>query len=175
MSLMLATGTTLCQHANAPSLTPPVPWPPRGRLRGVALSRPTAWCPASWPETTWPPSLAGAARELGVPEVLMFETEDFQAQNEKSVVLCLLEVALARGPARPCRALGPQAVRIEIERELRAAPSASKPPSAGEDTTETPAARELQPWLRMTPSDPGRNLGRAAESASAHARWPGLF
>ena len=65
-------------------------------------------------------------RELGVPEVLMFETEDLVThRNEKSVLLALLEVA------RKAYRFGvdpPELVRIEneIDREIEQEPEESE-------------------------------------------------
>lgn len=164
----LATGTTLCQHANAVT----------DAARAMAAARPArgvafqahSVVPGSFMARDNVATFIGWCRaELGVPEVLMFETEDLVLRkNEKSVVLCLLEVA--RRGAR-LGLLAPRLVQFEqeIERELRAAPSASNAPSAGEDTTETPAASGAPArGPRMTPSDL-RNLD---ELVSLRVRMP---
>lgn len=148
----LATGTTLCQHANAVTEA----------ARALAAARPTrgvafqahSVAPGSFMARDNVASFIGWCRaELGVPEVLMFETEDLVLRkNEKSVVLCLLEVA--RRGAR-LGLLAPRLVQFEqeIERELRATPQVSSIPAA-EDVTEiatAPGAPTRTP--RMTPND----------------------
>ena len=92
--------------------------------------------------------------ELGVPEVLMFETENLVlCKNEKSMVLCLLEVA--RCGAR-LGLLAPRLVQLEqeIEQELRATPQVSSVPAPEDDVTEiatVPGAPSRTP--RMMPND----------------------
>ena len=149
----LATGTTLCQHANAVTEA----------ARALAAARPTrgvafqahSVAPGSFMARDNVASFIGWCRaELGVPEVLMFETEDLVLRkNEKSVVLCLLEVA--RRGAR-LGLLAPRLVQFEqeIERELRATPQVSSVPAAEEDVTEiatVPGVPTRTP--RMTPND----------------------
>ena len=165
----LATGTTLCQHANAVTEAAHAMAAARP-ARGVAFQAHSV-VPGSFMARDNVATFIGWCRaELGVPEVLMFETEDLVLRkNEKSVVLCLLEVA--RRGAR-LGLLAPRLVQFEqeIERELRATPPASNTPSAGEDTTETaatPGAPARGP--RMTPSDL-RNLD---ELVSPQVRLPG--
>ena len=164
----LATGTTLCQHANAVTEAARAMAAARP-ARGVAFQAHSV-VPGSFMARDNVATFIGWCRaELGVPEVLMFETEDLVLRkNEKSVVLCLLEVA--RRGAR-LGLLAPRLVQFEqeIERELRATPPASNTPSAGEDTTETtatPGAPARGP--RMTPSDL-RNLD---ELVSPQVRVP---
>lgn len=136
----LATGTTLCQHANAVTEA----------ARALAAARPTrgvafqahSVAPGSFVARDNVATFIGWCRaELGVPEVLMFETEDLVLRkNEKSVVLCLLEVA--RRGAR-LGLLAPRLVQFEqeIERELRATPQASSVPAAEEDAAEVATAQ----------------------------------
>ncbi|KAI4536412.1 hypothetical protein MG293_013804 [Ovis ammon polii] len=170
----LATGTTLCQHANAVT----------DAARAMAAARPArgvafqahSVVPGSFMARDNVATFIGWCRaELGVPEVLMFETEDLVLRkNEKSVVLCLLEVA--RRGAR-LGLLAPRLVQFEqeIERELRAAPSASNAPSAGEDTTETPAASGAPArGPRMTPSDL-RNLDELVREILGRCTCPDQF
>ncbi|KAK1328393.1 hypothetical protein QTO34_011966 [Cnephaeus nilssonii] len=122
----LATGTTLCQHANAVTEAARALAAARP-ARGVAFQAHSV-APGSFVARDNVATFIGWCRaELGVPEVLMFETEDLVLRkNEKSVVLCLLEVA--RRGAR-LGLLAPRLVQFEqeIEQELRAAPSAPTP------------------------------------------------
>lgn len=164
----LATGTTLCQHANAVTEA----------ARAMAAARPArgvtfqahSVVPGSFMARDNVATFIGWCRaELGVPEVLMFETEDLVLRkNEKSVVLCLLEVA--RRGAR-LGLLAPRLVQFEqeIERELCAAPPAPNAPSAGEDAAETTAPGAPARGPRMTSSDL-RNLD---ELVSLRVRMPG--
>lgn len=152
----LATGTTLCQHANAVTEAARALAAARP-ARGVAFQAHSV-APGSFMARDNVATFIGWCRtELGVPEVLMFETEDLVLRkNEKSVVLCLLEVA--RRGAR-LGLLAPRLVQFEqeIERELRAAPLASNAPSAptAEEDTEEIATAPGVPTRgpRMTPSD----------------------
>lgn len=164
----LATGTTLCQHANAVTEA----------ARALAAARPArgvtfqahSVVPGSFMARDNVATFIGWCRaELGVPEVLMFETEDLVLRkNEKSVVLCLLEVA--RRGAR-LGLLAPRLVQFEqeIEQELRAAPSAPRAPNAPaaeEDTAETAAAPGVPArGPRMTPMDL-RNLDELVSSGA---------
>lgn len=149
----LATGTALCQHANAVTEA----------ARALAAVRPTrgvafqahSVAPGSFMARDNVATFIGWCRaELGVPEVLMFETEDLVLRkNEKSVVLCLLEVA--RRGAR-LGLLAPRLVQFEqeIEQELRDTPQVSSVPAAEEDATEivtVSGAPTRTP--RMTPND----------------------
>ncbi|EDM00264.1 growth arrest-specific 2 like 1 (predicted), isoform CRA_a [Rattus norvegicus] len=170
----LATGTTLCQHANAVTKA----------ARALAAARPTrgvafqahSVAPGSFMARDNVASFIGWCRaELGVPEVLMFETEDLVLRkNEKSVVLCLLEVA--RRGAR-LGLLAPRLVQFEqeIERELRATPQASSVPAAEEDVTEiaaAPGAPARTP--RMTPNDI-RNLDELVREILGKCTCPDQF
>lgn len=163
----LATGTTLCQHANAVTEA----------ARALAAARPTrgvafqahSVAPGSFMARDNVASFIGWCRvELGVPEVLMFETEDLVLRkNEKSVVLCLLEVA--RRGAR-LGLLAPRLVQFEqeIERELRATPQVSSVPAAEEDVTEIAAAPGAPARIpRMTPNDI-RNLDELVSLLISH-------
>lgn len=172
----LATGTTLCQHANAVTEA----------ARAQAAARPTrgvvfqahSVTPGSFMARDNVASFIGWCRaELGVPEVLMFETEDLVLRkNEKSVVLCLLEVA--RRGAR-LGLLAPRLVQFEqeIERELRATRPAqhSHSPATTEDLAETtaaPGAPSRGP--RMTPSDL-RNLDELVREILGRCTCPDQF
>ncbi|XP_040859784.1 GAS2-like protein 1 isoform X3 [Ochotona curzoniae] len=183
--LGLATGTTLCQHANAVTEA----------ARALAAGRPAhgvafqahGVAPGSFVARDNVATFIGWCRsELGVPEVLMFETEDLVLRkNEKSVVLCLLEVA--RRGAR-LGLLAPRLVQFEqeIERELRASPSAPSAPaaataaegtSAGEAATgpasaAAPGAASRGP--RMTLSDL-RNLDELVREILGHCTCPDQF
>ncbi|XP_021066189.1 GAS2-like protein 1 isoform X2 [Mus pahari] len=170
----LATGTTLCQHANAVTEA----------ARALAAARPTrgvafqahSVAPGSFVARDNVASFIGWCRaELGVPEVLMFETEDLVLRkNEKSVVLCLLEVA--RRGAR-LGLLAPRLVQFEqeIERELRATPQVSSVPAAEEDVTEiatVPGVPTRAP--RMTPNDL-RNLDELVREILGRCTCPDQF
>ncbi|XP_066116303.1 GAS2-like protein 1 isoform X2 [Saccopteryx bilineata] len=172
----LATGTTLCQHANAVTEA----------ARALAAARPAQGVafqahgvvPGSFMARDNVATFIGWCRtELGVPEVLMFETEDLVLRkNEKSVVLCLLEVA--RRGAR-LGLLAPRLVQFEqeIEQELRAAPSvpsASNAP-ATEDTIETTTAPGVPTrGPRMTPMDL-RNLDELVREILGRCTCPDQF
>ncbi|XP_006890545.1 PREDICTED: GAS2-like protein 1 isoform X1 [Elephantulus edwardii] len=172
----LATGTTLCQHANAVTEA----------ARAMAASRPARGvtfqghtvAPGSFMARDNVATFIGWCRvELGVPEVLMFETEDLVLRkNEKSVVLCLLEVA--RRGAR-LGLLAPRLVQFEqeIERELRATPPAPNAPTTGEDPTEAATATGAPhrgPRMTMTPSDL-RNLDELVREILGQCTCPDQF
>lgn len=173
----LATGTTLCQHANAVTEA----------ARALAAARPArgvtfqahSVVPGSFMARDNVATFIGWCRaELGVPEVLMFETEDLVLRkNEKSVVLCLLEVA--RRGAR-LGLLAPRLVQFEqeIEQELRAAPSAPRAPNtpaAEEDTAGTAAAPGVPArGPRMTPMDL-RNLDELVREILGRCTCPDQF
>ncbi|XP_031298850.2 GAS2-like protein 1 [Camelus dromedarius] len=170
----LATGTTLCQHANAVTEAARTMAAARP-ARGVAFQAHSV-VPGSFMARDNVATFIGWCRaELGVPEVLMFETEDLVLRkNEKSVVLCLLEVA--RRGAR-LGLLAPRLVQFEqeIEQELRAAPPVPNTPTAGEDTAETsatPGAPARGP--RMTPSDL-RNLDELVREILGCCTCPDQF
>ncbi|KAI5929912.1 GAS2-like protein 1 [Manis javanica] len=170
----LATGTTLCQHANAVTEAARALAATRP-ARGVAFQAHSV-APGSFMARDNVATFIGWCRtELGVPEVLMFETEDLVLRkNEKSVVLCLLEVA--RRGAR-LGLLAPRLVQFEqeIEQELRAAPLAAPAPAGEEDATETavaPGAPARGP--RMTPSDL-RNLDELVREILGHCTCPDQF
>lgn len=170
----LATGTTLCQHANAVTEAARALAAARP-ARGVAFQAHSV-APGSFMARDNVATFIGWCRsELGVPEVLMFETEDLVLRkNEKSVVLCLLEVA--RRGAR-LGLLAPRLVQFEqeIERELRAAPPAANTRAAGEDPVETttaPGAPSRGP--RMTPSDL-RNLDELVREILGRCTCPDQF
>ncbi|XP_057627710.1 GAS2-like protein 1 isoform X1 [Chionomys nivalis] len=170
----LATGTTLCQHANAVTEA----------ARALAAARPTrgvafqahSVAPGSFLARDNVATFIGWCRaELGVPEVLMFETEDLVLRkNEKSVVLCLLEVA--RRGAR-LGLLAPRLVQFEqeIEQELQAAPQVSSVPAAEEGTTEIVAASGAHTRTpRMTPNDL-RNLDELVREILGRCTCPDQF
>ncbi|XP_059131527.1 GAS2-like protein 1 isoform X2 [Peromyscus eremicus] len=170
----LATGTTLCQHANAVTEA----------ARALAAARPTrgvafqahSVAPGSFMARDNVATFIGWCRaELGVPEVLMFETEDLVLRkNEKSVVLCLLEVA--RRGAR-LGLLAPKLVQFEqeIERELRATPQVSSAPAAEEDATEMVTASGAPTRTpRMTLNDL-RNLDELVREILGRCTCPDQF
>ncbi|KFO23624.1 GAS2-like protein 1 [Fukomys damarensis] len=170
----LATGTTLCQHANAVT----------DAARALAAARPTrgvafqahSVAPGSFMARDNVATFIGWCRtELGVPEVLMFETEDLVLRkNEKSVVLCLLEVA--RRGAR-LGLLAPRLVQFEqeIEQELHAVPPAPDVPNASEEGAETTvAAGAPARGPRMTPSDL-RNLDELVREILGCCTCPDQF
>ncbi|CAK6440092.1 unnamed protein product [Pipistrellus nathusii] len=179
----LATGTVLCQHANAVAAA----------ARALAAARPARGvafqahgvAPGSFVARDNVATFIGWCRaELAVPEVLMFETEDLVLRkSERSVVLCLLEVA--RRGAR-LGLLAPRLVQFEqeIEQELRAAPSAPHAPgAAGEEgapgTAAAAAAAEAAPGApargpRMTPTDL-RNLDELVREILGHCTCPDQF
>nr|KAF6282234.1 growth arrest specific 2 like 1 [Myotis myotis] len=172
----LATGTTLCQHANAVTEAARALAAARP-ARGVAFQAHSV-APGSFVARDNVATFIGWCRaELGVPEVLMFETEDLVLRkNEKSVVLCLLEVA--RRGAR-LGLLAPRLVQFEqeIEQELRAAPSAPHAPAAEDeegtpDTAAAPGAPTRGP--RMTPMDL-RNLDELVREILGHCTCPDQF
>uniref|UniRef100_A0ABI8AGC4 Growth arrest specific 2 like 1 n=1 Tax=Felis catus TaxID=9685 RepID=A0ABI8AGC4_FELCA len=170
----LATGTTLCQHANAVTEAARALAAARP-ARGVAFQAHSV-VPGSFMARDNVATFIGWCRtELGVPEVLMFETEDLVLRkNEKSVVLCLLEVA--RRGAR-LGLLAPRLVQFEqeIERELRAAPPAPSAPAAEEDATETvTVAGAPARGPRMTPSDL-RNLDELVREILGYCTCPDQF
>ncbi|XP_004400139.1 PREDICTED: GAS2-like protein 1 isoform X3 [Odobenus rosmarus divergens] len=170
----LATGTTLCQHANAVTEAARALAAARP-ARGVAFQAHTV-APGSFMARDNVATFIGWCRtELGVPEVLMFETEDLVLRkNEKSVVLCLLEVA--RRGAR-LGLLAPRLVQFEqeIERELRAAPPAPHAPMAEEDAPETATtAGAPARGPRMTPSDL-RNLDELVREILGYCTCPDQF
>uniref|UniRef100_A0A8C0JGF3 Growth arrest specific 2 like 1 n=1 Tax=Canis lupus dingo TaxID=286419 RepID=A0A8C0JGF3_CANLU len=170
----LATGTTLCQHANAVTEAARALAAARP-ARGVAFQAHSV-APGSFMARDNVATFIGWCRtELGVPEVLMFETEDLVLRkNEKSVVLCLLEVA--RRGAR-LGLLAPRLVQFEqeIERELRAAPPAPNAPTVEEGTTETTtAAGAPSRGPRMTPSDL-RNLDELVREILGYCTCPDQF
>ncbi|XP_074062361.1 GAS2-like protein 1 [Macrotis lagotis] len=77
--------------------------------------------------------IAWCRGELGIPEVLMFETEDLVLRkNEKNFVLCLLEVA-RRGSK--FGVLAPMLIQLEeeIEEELRDQAREPGPPVPGDE------------------------------------------
>ncbi|XP_042523615.1 GAS2-like protein 1 isoform X2 [Dipodomys spectabilis] len=170
----LATGTTLCQHANAVTEAARALAAARP-ARGVAFQAHSV-APGSFVARDNVATFIGWCRsELGVPEVLMFETEDLVLRkNEKSVVLCLLEVA--RRGAR-LGLLAPRLVQFEqeIERELRAAPPACDPSAAGDNVIETlPAPEAPTRGPRMTPSDL-RNLDELVREILGRCTCPDQF
>ncbi|XP_069353620.1 GAS2-like protein 1 isoform X2 [Eulemur rufifrons] len=170
----LATGTTLCQHANAVTEAARALAAARP-ARGVAFQAHNV-APGSFMARDNVATFIGWCRaELGVPEVLMFETEDLVLRkNEKSVVLCLLEVA--RRGAR-LGLLAPRLVQFEqeIERELRAAPPPANAPAAGDDPTETAAAPGAPArGPRMTLSDL-RNLDELVREILGRCTCPDQF
>ncbi|KAM6155383.1 GAS2-like protein 1 [Rhynchocyon petersi] len=170
----LATGTTLCQHANAVTEAAralAVPRPARGVTFQVHSVAPGSFMARDNVATF----IAWCRTELGVPEVLMFETEDLVLRkNEKSVVLCLLEVA--RRGAR-LGLLAPRLVQFEqeIERELRATPPAPNAPASREDSTEAVTATGAPPrGPRMTLSDL-RNLDELVREILGRCTCPDQF
>nr|XP_004664042.1 GAS2-like protein 1 isoform X2 [Jaculus jaculus]XP_044988899.1 GAS2-like protein 1 isoform X2 [Jaculus jaculus] len=175
----LATGTTLCQHANAVTKAAQALAAARP-TRGVAFQAHSV-APGSFMARDNVATFIGWCRaELGVPEVLMFETEDLVLRkNEKSVVLCLLEVA--RRGAR-LGLLAPRLVQFEqeIERELRAAPqNPNTPTSSGEDASAIEEEAATAPGIptrapRMTPSDM-RNLDELVREILGHCTCPDQF
>ncbi|XP_008839324.1 GAS2-like protein 1 [Nannospalax galili] len=169
----LATGTTLCQHANAVTEAAQALAAARP-TRGVAFQAHSVAPGSFMARDNVATFIAWCRAELGVPEVLMFETEDLVLRkNEKSVVLCLLEVA--RQGAR-LGLLAPKLVQFEqeIERELRAAPEVASIPAA-EEVTETatvPGAPTRTP--RMTPHDL-RNLDELVREILGRCTCPDQF
>ncbi|XP_068096278.1 GAS2-like protein 1 [Hyperolius riggenbachi] len=129
----LETGYTLCQHANnlnhlaqdfrtqypeiAAGMRLPqkdVTFQVKGAMPGSFLARDNVSNFISW-----------CRKELGIPEVLMFETNDLVLRRgEKSFVLCLLEVA-----RRGARFGMPAPVLIQMEEEIDEEISRGKPNS----------------------------------------------
>ncbi|XP_059125564.1 GAS2-like protein 2 [Peromyscus eremicus] len=137
---VLETGLVLCRHANAvteaalaflaeaPDRAPKIPMPQAGVFcNGAAqpgtfqardnISNFIQWC----------------RKEMGIQEVLMFETEDLVLRkNVKSVLLCLLELgrrAWRFGVAAPALVHLEEEIDEELRREL-ALPSPDPPPPA---------------------------------------------
>lgn len=124
----LETGYTLCQHANNlnrlaqdfktqyPSTSMRLPqkdvtFQVKGAVPGSFLARDNVSNFISW-----------CRKELGIPEVLMFETNDLVLRKgEKSFVLCLLEVA-----RRGARFGMPAPMLIQMEEEIDEEISRSK-------------------------------------------------
>ncbi|XP_074119627.1 GAS2-like protein 2 [Sminthopsis crassicaudata] len=137
---MLETGQLLCQHANAvtraardflarsPALAQKI-WLPRSGVccNGAAqpgtfqardnVSNFIQWC----------------RKEMGIKEVLMFETEDLVLRkNEKHVVLCLLELgrrAWRFGVAAPTLVHLEEEIEEELRQELALPPPDPPPPA----------------------------------------------
>ncbi|KAM9330801.1 GAS2-like protein 1 [Gastrophryne carolinensis] len=127
----LETGYTLCQHANnlnrlaqdfrtqypeaSSAMRLPqkdVTFQVKGAIPGSFMARDNVSNFISW-----------CRKELGIPEVLMFETNDLVLRKgEKSFVLCLLEVA-----RRGARFGMPAPTLIQMEEEIDAEISRSKP------------------------------------------------
>ncbi|KAM5273457.1 GAS2-like protein 2 [Ctenodactylus gundi] len=136
---VLETGLVLCQHANtiteaalaflaeAPAQAQRIPMPRAGvSYNGAAkpgtfqardnVSNFIQWC----------------RKEMGIQEVLMFETEDLVLRkNVKNVVLCLLEVgrrAWRFGMVAPTLVQLEQEIEEELRRELALPPPDPPPP-----------------------------------------------
>ncbi|XP_043859265.1 GAS2-like protein 1 isoform X2 [Dromiciops gliroides] len=125
--------------------------------------------------------IAWCRGELGIPEVLMFETEDLVLRkNEKNFVLCLLEVA-RRGSK--FGVLAPMLIQLEeeIEEELRDQARESGPPTAGEGDGDRRAS-DPAPGTgaypsrgpRMTLCD-FRNLDELVREILGHCTCPDQF
>ncbi|XP_036591880.1 GAS2-like protein 1 [Trichosurus vulpecula] len=185
----LETGVALCRHANSvngiardfvgshPEAAGRLRLPSREvvfQAHGVApgsflardnVSNFIAWCRG----------------ELGIPEVLMFETDDLVLRkNEKNFVLCLLEVA-RRGSK--FGVLAPMLIQLEeeIEEELRDQAREPGPPAAGdEDQDQRPAdpASGIGAYPsrgpRMTLCDL-RNLDELVREILGHCTCPDQF
>ncbi|XP_039770466.1 GAS2-like protein 2 [Ornithorhynchus anatinus] len=144
---VLATGRVLCHHANhvtrvaRAGLAPGPPGPGRPR-RGVSCNLEAR--PGSFQARDNVSNFIRWCREeMGIREVLMFETEDLVLRkNEKHVVLCLLELARkgARfGVAAPT--LVQMEAEIEIEEDPRLRPDPSPDGSAPRDPPPLPPCR----------------------------------
>ncbi|XP_075390208.1 GAS2-like protein 1 [Tenrec ecaudatus] len=171
----LATGTALCQHANAVTEAAHALAAARP-ARGVAFQAHSVAAGSFMARDNVATFIGWCRAELGVPEVLMFETEDLVLRkNEKSVVLCLLEVA--RRGAR-LGLLAPRLVQFEqeIERELRATPPApNNPASGGEGPEEAALPVGVPPrGPRMTSSDL-RNLDELVREILGRCTCPDQF
>uniref|UniRef100_A0A6I8NBF1 Growth arrest specific 2 like 2 n=1 Tax=Ornithorhynchus anatinus TaxID=9258 RepID=A0A6I8NBF1_ORNAN len=140
---VLATGRVLCHHANhvtrvaRAGLAPGPPGPGRPR-RGVSCNLEAR--PGSFQARDNVSNFIRWCREeMGIREVLMFETEDLVLRkNEKHVVLCLLELARkgARfGVAAPTLVQMEAEIEIEEDPRLRPDPSPDGSAPAGAETT----------------------------------------
>ncbi|KAM9098545.1 GAS2-like protein 1 isoform 1-T1 [Sarcophilus harrisii] len=183
----LETGAVLCRHANNVN----------GIARDFAGQRPEAAGRLRLParEVTFqahgvaPGSflardnvsnfIAWCRGELGIPEVLMFETDDLVLRkNEKNFVLCLLEVA-RRGSK--FGVLAPMLIQLEeeIEEELRDQAGEPRPPATGDED------RDRRPGAPGTGAYPGRgprmtlcdlrNLDELVREILGHCTCPNQF
>ncbi|XP_078010961.1 GAS2-like protein 2 [Phascolarctos cinereus] len=166
---MLETGQLLCQHANAvtqaaqdflaqyPALAQKI-WLPRSGVccNGAAqpgtfqardnVSNFIQWC----------------RKEMGIKEVLMFETEDLvRRKNEKHVVLCLLELgrrAWRFGVAAPTLVHLEEEIEEELRQELALPPPDPPPPA--------PPARQACHF---------KNLDQMVQNLVSHCTCPVQF
>ncbi|KAF6298596.1 growth arrest specific 2 like 2 [Rhinolophus ferrumequinum] len=166
---VLETGAVLCQHANAitaaalaflaeaPARAQRIPIPQAGvSCNGAAhpgtfqardnVSNFIQWC----------------RKEMGIQEVLMFETEDLVLRkNVKNVVLCLLELghrAWRFGVAAPTLVQLEEEIEQELRQELALPPPESPLP--------TPPTRRLCHF---------RNLDQMVQSLVSHCTCPVQF
>ncbi|XP_049715924.1 GAS2-like protein 2 [Elephas maximus indicus] len=166
---VLETGLVLCQHANtvteaalaflaeAPAQAQRIPMPRAGVSCNEAAQPGTfqardnvsnfiQWC----------------RKEMGIQEVLMFETEDLVLRkNVKNVVLCLLEVgrrAWRFGVAAPTLVQLEEEIDAELRRELALPPPDPPPPA--------PPARRACHF---------RNLDQMVQSLVSHCTCPVQF
>ncbi|KAM9209035.1 GAS2-like protein 2 [Dugong dugon] len=169
---VLETGLVLCQHANtiteaalaflaeAPAQAQRMPMPRTGvSCNGAAqpgtfqardnVSNFIQWC----------------RKEMGIQEVLMFETEDLVLRkNVKNVVLCLLELgrrAWRFGVAAPTLVQLEEEIDEELRRELALPPPDTPPPPPP-----TPPARRTCHF---------RNLDQMVQSLLSHCTCPVQF
>ncbi|KAM8999164.1 GAS2-like protein 2 [Sarcophilus harrisii] len=137
---MLETGQLLCQHANA------VTRAARDFLARSPASAQKIWLPrsgvccngAAQPGTFQARDnisnfIQWCRKEMGIKEVLMFETEDLVLRkNEKHVVLCLLELgrrAWRFGVAAPTLVHLEEEIEEELRQELALPPPDPPPPA----------------------------------------------
>ncbi|XP_007946105.1 GAS2-like protein 2 [Orycteropus afer afer] len=166
---VLETGLVLCRHANAiteaalaflaeaPAQAQRIPVPQEGvSCNGAAqpgtfqardnVSNFIQWC----------------RKEMGIQEVLMFETEDLVLRkNVKNVVLCLLEVgrrAWRFGVAAPTLVQLEEEIEEELRRELALPPPDPPPPA--------PPTRRACHF---------RNLDQVVQSLVSHCTCPVQF
>uniref|UniRef100_A0A8C3W8R7 Growth arrest specific 2 like 2 n=1 Tax=Catagonus wagneri TaxID=51154 RepID=A0A8C3W8R7_9CETA len=166
---VLETGLVLCRHANAvteaalaflteaPARAQRIPLP-RAGVSCIGAAQPGTfqardnisnfiqWC----------------RKEMGIQEVLMFETEDLVLRkNVKNVVLCLLELgrrAWRFGVAAPTLVRLEEEIDEELRQELALPPPDSPPP-------EPPRRRPCH----------FRNLDQVVQSLVSHCRCPVQF
>ncbi|XP_049646260.1 GAS2-like protein 2 [Suncus etruscus] len=136
---LLETGLVLCRHANAVTKAA-LAFLAKEPARALRIPLPRAGVPcngAAQPGTFQARDnvsnfIQWCRKEMGIPEVLMFETEDLVLRkNVRNVVLCLLELgrrAWRFGVAAPTLVHLEQEIDAELRRELALPPPDPPPP-----------------------------------------------